>query len=95
MAIIMERAETHMSFASIASLFSNQFKMNLSTRGVADIVTYWREHGKLRGESNTMAVQSDIVNAMDVVKGICIRYKYSLNKEQLKEFISCISYICE
>ena len=89
MAIIRERAETHMSFASIAAMFSSQFGMKLSTRGVADTIAYWQENGKLRGESNAVAAQSDIVYALNVAKDICLRYGYSLTKAELKDFISC------
>lgn len=89
--LIKERAETHMSFSSIASNFSTLFGMKLSTRGVADIITFWRENGKLRGASNVLPVQDDIVCALDRIRDLCIQYSCSVTKSELKDFVKCIA----
>ena len=89
--LIKERAETHMSFSSIASTFSSLFGMKLSTRGVADIITFWRENGKLRGASNVLSAQDDIVCALDHIRDLCIQHACSVTKSELKDFIERIS----
>lgn len=89
--LIRERAETHMSFSSIASNFSTLFGMKLSTRGVADIITFWRENGKLRGASNVLPAQDDIVRALDRIRDLCIQYSCSVTKSELKDFVKRIA----
>lgn len=89
--LIRERAETHMSFSSIASHFSTLFGMKLSTRGVADIITFWRENGKLRGASNVLPAQDDIVRALDRIRDLCIQYSCSVTKSELKDFVKRIA----
>ena len=91
--IIKEWCRTRLPAVSLAAKFSEMWGMKLSNRGIADIITYWKENGKVRGYSQAEPVHSSINDELLQIQQFCIRNQFSLSKEGFQSWIKCIPII--
>ena len=65
-AILRYWGEKRLSIASITQHFSEEWEMQLSYRGVAEIISYWKATGQIRG-SKAAPSCSDIVSELEAI----------------------------
>lgn len=91
--IIKEWDRSRLSGAAITNKFSSLWGIKLSARGIADIITYWKENGKVRGYSQDDPVHVNAYNEIIHLCHFCQYNSYQLEKQQFKSFIQCLIYM--
>lgn len=91
--IIKEWDRSRLSGASITNKFSTLWGIKLSARGIADIITYWKENGKVRGYSQDEPVHVNVSNEIIHLCHFCQYNSYQLEKQHFKSLIQCLIYI--
>ena len=87
--IIKYWGKYRVSIASLTERFSQIFGKQLHYRGVAEIIAYWKENGKIRGSKADVAC-SDVIAELEEIQSIASFYKLKLTTEDLKHYVSCI-----
>lgn len=87
--IIREWDRSRLSAASIATKFSMIWGVKLSSRGVADIISFWKENGKVRGFSQDNPVHLNVYNELHRVCQFCLHNDYPISKQDFKSMIQC------
>ena len=88
--IIKYWGKYRVSIASLTERYSQIFGKQLRYRGVAEIIAYWKENGRIRGSKADTAC-SDVIAELEEIQSIASFYKLKLTIEDLKHYISCMN----
>ena len=86
--IIKYWGKYRVSIASLTERYSQIFGKQLHYRGVAEIIAYWKENGKIRGSKADTAC-SDVIRELEEIQSLASLFKLKLTTEDLKHYISC------
>lgn len=89
--IIKYWGKHRVSIATLTERFSRQFDIELRYRGIAEIISYWKENGKVRG-SKTPSPCHDIVSELEGINATATSCGVRLTSEDLRQYISCIAF---
>ena len=87
--IIKYWGKYRVSIASLTERYSQIFGKQLRYRGVAAIIAYWKETGRIRGSKAGIAC-SDVIAELEEIQSLASFYKLKLTTEDLKHYISCM-----
>ena len=90
--IIKEWDKTRLSALSITQKFSAQWNVQLSSRGVADIIAYWRKSGRLRGYSEENTLYLNLKEELSRLFDYCSQNELFLSKQQFLSVVKCKIY---
>lgn len=86
--IIKYWGEKRESIALLTKIYSDKWGMNLSYRGIAEIIKHWKEYGKIRG-SKLLPSCHDIVPELYNIDRIAMSCHVYLSKEELRMYLLC------
>lgn len=81
--------ETRESVSYLTKLFSNKWGMNLSYRGITEIIKNWREEGKIRGSKLIFSCH-DVIPELLNIDRVAAYHHVILTEEDLRLFLHCI-----
>lgn len=91
--LIKEWKRTHLSYAYIAEKYSKLWGINISKRGIGDLVKQWRENGKIRGFSNDATVPEELMSDLKLVCRVCQENRYPIGETELFQIQKWITQV--
>ena len=88
LAILRYWGEKRLSIASITQHFSDEWGIQLSYRGVAEIISYWKTTGQIRG-SKTSSSCRDIISELETMKTLAQTSQVRVDVETLQSYVTC------
>ena len=90
--IIKYWGEKRESIASLTQLYSNKWGMNLSYRGIAEIIKHWKENGKIRG-SKLLPSCHDIIPELYNIDRVASCCHINLSEGELRMYLQCMFFL--
>lgn len=88
LAILRYWGEKRLSIASITQHFSEEWGVQLSYRGVAEIISYWKTTGLIRG-CKTSSSCRDIISELESMKTLAQTSHVRVDVDTLQSYVTC------